>query len=300
MIEVIQPGLLTTVQDMGRHGFENYGMPPSGVLDPFLAAVANKLVGNTPETPLLEFALVGPTLKFLRKSWIAIAAFSASYSVDGSPAPDFCSFSIEPDSILQFHGMKGWFGYIAISGGILSEKILQSVSTYVSGNIGKKLQRSQHIHLGEGTGKCYSIRTEALGLDRSNILGILPGLHTSHFRTTEQNKLTQNEYKVSLQSNRMGILLSGQDISAPHIRRSAPALQGTVQILPSGHPLILGPEGPTTGGYPQLAVLSRASWTTLAQVRPGEPVRFEWIGLEKARQMSQSRNSILDSKDLWK
>ena len=299
MIEVIQPGLLTTIQDGGRFGFEVHGMPSSGPFDPFLARVSNKLVGNRLDDALLEFALVGPTLKFFQETWVAVTGYGCRYLLDEKPVAEFSAFRVKSGSTLQFSGMHGWFGYMAISGGILCDRILNSCSTYVAGNIGNKIARSQQILAGEQTGNYCSIPVQQLGLGGPGKVDLLPGLHMSEFRQEEHKKLAESKYTVSLQSNRMGVLFSGPAISAPHIRRSAPALPGTIQIQASGCPMALGPEGPTTGGYPQIAVLTKASWTQLAQTRPGGSVRFEWTDIESAKRAYRLRESFLNSDDVW-
>lgn len=299
MIEVIQPGLLTTIQDFGRPGYEIWGMPPAGAMDPFLAAIANKLVGNALDSALLEFALVGPSFKFLEECRLAIAAFSCDYLLEGIAVPDFSAFLAPAGSTLQFEGMKGWFGYIAVSGGFQHEKTLGSASTYVAGNVGEKLVRNQRLRLNKNAARPFSVSKELFGFASSNVLGLLPSLHTSQFRPSELSRFAENEYRITLQSNRMGILLSGPGISAPHIRRSAPALPGSIQIQYAGHPMILGPEGPTTGGYPQIGILSQTSWTKLAQTRPGQPIRFEWQDPHQARQLTRLRNSILWNNEAW-
>src|SRR5262245_48674932 len=117
MIEVLQPGI-TSIQDFGRPGWESSGMPRSGVFDPFLARVANQLTGNSHDAPLLEFALVGPSLRFHKPYKIAFAGFSLQYALNGNAASEFCTFKVEPGQELRFNGMNGWFGYLAISGGI--------------------------------------------------------------------------------------------------------------------------------------------------------------------------------------
>ena len=88
-------------------------------------------------------------------------------------------------------------------------------------------------------------------------------------------------------------------IQVPEVRRSTPTLPGVIQISRSGQPIILGPEGPVTGGYPQIGILSEASWTTLARTKPGKSIRFEWIQLETARKITEKRNKILNDSSLW-
>jgi antagonist of KipI len=299
MIEVIHPGLLTTIQDSGRYGYEAYGMPPSGAFDPFLASIANKLVGNSFQTPLLEFALIGPTLRFLKDCWIGIAAFSCQYLLDEVTVPKFSAFQATSMSFLKFRSMDAWFGYIAVSGGIQETQILGSVSTYVSGKIGKKLIREQQIRTHTDTSRHYSLKRDRQWFPDSHRLRILPSIHTSEFSSSELLNLTEYQYRISPQSNRMGILLNGPPIEAPKVKRSVPALPGAIQVQPSGEIMILGPEGPTTGGYPQIGILSETAWTQLSQFAPGKTIQLEWQDPEHACSILQERNQMLKDENNW-
>ncbi len=282
MIEVLRPGLLTTIQDAGRRGFEAYGVPRSGVFDPFLAAVANKLVGNPLDTALIEFALVGPELRFHRNVSVAICGYGIHYEVNKTTFPVFGAFSVQAGSEFRFAGMKGWYGYIAVGGGIEGEKVLGSVSTYVAGGIGRRIQKDDRLKVGPATAQLFSLRSTHWSFAEESMLQLLPSQHTSRFNGKELQKIVEHPYRINSQSNRMGIRLEGLSVNPPSVRRSAPAIPGTVQIPRSGSPIILGPEGPTTGGYAQIAVLSRTSWTVLAATGPGKTIRFEWTDVDTA------------------
>ncbi len=299
MIEVLQPGFLTTIQDSGRRGYEAYGMPGSGPFDPFLASVANRLVGNDLNAPLLEFALTGPSLKFDHECWIAIVANSAEYLLDQELVPEFSAVPVHSDSVLQFRGMRGWFGYLAVAGGFVAPPVLGSVSTYLAGKLGRRLEAGASLQSGTPGHSAYRIPKESLGLRTTNIVPILPGLHTGQFSARNRLLLAESEYRIASHSNRMGIHMRGVEIGAPAVKRSAPVLRGTIQIPRTGQPIILGPEGPTTGGYPQIGILSRISWTKLAETRPGECIRFEWMDVDKARQLWEYRNSIFQLEEAW-
>ncbi|HSP06871.1 MAG TPA: hypothetical protein VLR94_06810, partial [Acidobacteriota bacterium] len=124
MIEILVPGAYTTIQDLGRPGHEIHGMPGSGAFDPFLASVANRIAGNAPEAPLLEFALTGPSLRFHHDAVVALASFHARYLLNGSAAPEFQPFHAPAGSSLEFQTMQGWFGYLSFAGGISAEMVL--------------------------------------------------------------------------------------------------------------------------------------------------------------------------------
>jgi biotin-dependent carboxylase-like uncharacterized protein len=295
MIEVLTPGI-TTIQDEGRKGFEQFGMPRSGALDPFLVRLANRIAGNEFNTPLLEFALVGPTLKFLQPCCIVLAAFSSRYLLNENPVAEFEPMSVAAGSVLRFQQMEGWFGYLAFSGGIETEKILGSASTYVPGRIGKRLSARDHINLRSETERKPFSKPNFELSTASNTLNILEAAHTNLFDDASRKSICENDYAISSQSDRMGIRLEGQSIQVPEVRRSIPALPGVIQVSRSGQPIILGPEGPVTGGYPQIAILAQTSWTTLAATRPGKKIRFKWISLEKARELKMEREQIFNEK----
>jgi antagonist of KipI len=296
MIEVVQPGLVTTIQDSGRRGFEAYGVPVSGPFDPFLAALANRLCGNDLNAPVLEFALVGPTLQFHEKGRVAFCGFGIQYELNSRTTPGLTTFDVSAGSILKFVGMQGWFGYLAFAGGIetrAGEKVLSSVSTYLAGGIGKRLVKDQMLRTGFDRAASSALRSVSWSFPQESVLYLLPAQHTSHFNYKECQKISEHSYKISSQSNRMGIRMDGAILDAPTIRRSAPTSPGTVEIPRSGVPIILGPEGPTTGGYAQIGVISRTSWTVLAGSRPGSALRFQWTDTETARASWRYRQNLL-------
>jgi antagonist of KipI len=299
MIQVLQPGLLTTIQDLGRRGFEQYGVPRSGAFDPFLASIANKLTANRLDQAVLEFALTGPTLQFQKDAVIAITGFGVEYDIDGEAIPAFHSIPVKSGSVLRFLKLKGWFGYISFSGGIDSERVLGSASTHVAGGIGKRLQKNQRIKIGSGSSERFALREPYWNFPEEPLLYLLSSQHTTRFNVREKQKITENSYKINAQSNRMGIRLDGPILDTPILQRSTPAIPGSVQIPQSGSPIILGPEGPTTGGYAQVAVITRTSWTSLAVSRPGADVRFEWTDRETACNMWHYREKLLSSQEPW-
>ncbi|HEY7161009.1 MAG TPA: biotin-dependent carboxyltransferase family protein [Acidobacteriota bacterium] len=298
MIEILQPGL-TTIQDLGRTGWESSGMPRSGAFDPFLARVANQLAGNSHDTALLEFALAGPSLRFDKSVRIALAGFTLKYILNGIAVPEFRSFKVEAGEELRFKGMDGWFGYLAVSGGIQIQKILGSASTYAAAGIFGRLKSGDRLQCGEMTERSFAINKDLLQLPKNNVAPILEAAHSHLFNEHSKVLISSEEYKLTLQSDRMGARLEGTAIEVPEIKRSVPTLPGVIQIARSGQPIILGPEGPVTGGYPQIGILSQASWTTLASIQPGKTIRFQWLNLERAKELQNQRNQLFSNTALW-
>lgn len=298
MIEVLQPGI-TSIQDLGRPGWESSGMPRSGAFDPYLARVANQLTGNSHDAPLLEFALVGPSLRFHESCTIASAGFSVKYTSNGNPVSEFCAFKVEAGQELRFNEMHGWFGYLAISGGIQIEKILGSASTYAAAGIFGRLKSGDQLQSGKSGKQCFAINKDLLMLPKNNVLPILEAAHSHLFTEQSRKSISSNDYLLTLQSDRMGARLQGTEIEVPEIKRSVPTLPGAIQIARSGQPIILGPEGPVTGGYPQIGILSQSSWTTLAAIQPGKSLRFKWINLEEAKSYRDQRSQIFSDTTIW-
>jgi antagonist of KipI len=274
-------------------------MPRSGAFDPFLARVANQLAGNSHDTPLIEFALVGPSLRFHQSCTLALAGFSINYTLNANPIPEFRALQVEAGQEIRFTGMNGWFGYLAISGGIQIEKILGSASTYAAAGIFGRLKSGDGLQLSKSNKQSFATNKDLLMLPKNNVLHILEAAHSHLFNEQSQKRISSDEYALTLQSDRMGARLHGHAIEVPEIRRSVPTLPGVIQIARSGQPIILGPEGPVTGGYPQIGILSQTSWTTLASIQPGKSLRFEWINLEEAKKYREQRSQIFSDKTIW-
>jgi antagonist of KipI len=274
-------------------------MPRSGAFDPFLARVANQLTGNSHDAPLFEFALVGPSLRFHKSSTIAFAGFSVRYIVNGNPVPEFSAFTVEAGQELRFDGMAGWFGYLAVSGGIQIEKVLGSASTYAAAGIFGRLKSGDQLQSVKSSKQSFAINKDKLMLPKNNVIHILEAAHSHLFDEQSKKQISSDEYVLTLQSDRMGARLQGQALEVPEIKRSVPTLPGVIQIARSGQPIILGPEGPVTGGYPQIGILTQTSWTTLAAIQPGKSLRFEWITLEQAQNLRDQRNQILSDTTIW-
>jgi antagonist of KipI len=242
---------------------------------------------------------VGPTLRFHQDVTLAIAAGSCNYSLNGKAVPEYCGFRAHDGTELKFGNMKGWFGYLAVGGGFQADPVLNSVSTYVQGHIGKRIENGMILQIGEAESELLRISSAELEISAAEPLPIIPALHTSNFSVADREKIASEEYEITFQSNRMGIRLKGENLSPPVVHRSAPVLPGTLQVPESGQPILLGPDGPTTGGYAQLAVIARVAWTTLASIAPGNAIRFRWITPYEARALYRRRNSRLKEPNLW-
>lgn len=294
-IEVLRPGMLTTVQDLGRPGHRAEGLPLGGAADAFAMRVANLLVGNDEHEAGLELTLVGPSLRFTHDALVALcgAEFDA--------LPTWRPFVVRAGETLDIGpARRGCRGYLAIAGGVNLPAVLGSRSTFVRARLGGlagrslqtgdflPLERRSHISHREGCYVAPRILPDYFGQVR---LRVVEGTHRGEFPPDALD----SPFVVSKQSDRMGIRLEGAKLQRANPREllSAPVAPGTVQVPPDGQPIILFADAQTIGGYPRLAHVAAVDWPILAQRRPGDALRFEWISHEQAAALAQERERVL-------
>ncbi|MCS7234654.1 MAG: 5-oxoprolinase subunit PxpB [Armatimonadota bacterium] len=274
-LAVLDGGLLCTVQDLGRFGYRRYGVPPSGAMDPEALLAANGAVGNAPGCAALEFTWPAPVLEALVDVEVAVAGADFSPEVDGSPIPLGRPVRLRRGHVLRFREPRaGNWCYLALSGGVEVPEVLGSRSTHVpSGLGGRALRRGDVVRRGRApTG---APRPEEGSRTRS--VRVSPGPHLDAFAPGALDRFLSEEYAVTVRSDRSGYRLEGPALphAGPGEIVSEGMVVGAVQVPPSGKPIVLMPDGPTTGGYPVLAVVVEEDLPRLAQKRPGERVRFE-------------------------
>jgi KipI family sensor histidine kinase inhibitor len=285
-VPVLRGGMFSTVQDLGRRGFRDRGVPLSGAADPLALRIANLLVGNREEDAGLEFTLVGPTVKFEHDTAIALAggefgelprwrpiAVRAGETIAIGPARDGCR------------------GYLAIAGGIATDPVLGSRSTYVraalGGFAGRTLRDGDRVpvrHVSRTFRNHWSIDERILPrYARTAVVRVLPGVHADDF---DPRWLSQ-AFKVSTQSDRMGVRLSGAALKRRDSTEllSLPVAPGTIQVPPDGQPIVLLADAQTIGGYPQVAHVISVDLPVMAQLRPGDEVRFRAVDLAHAHEL---------------
>lgn len=289
--EVIEPGLFTTVQDRGRHGFQRFGVPVSGAMDQFALRAANLLAGNGENAAALEMTVIGPTLEFKGDAVVAVTGADLSAMLDGSPMPRWEAVSVAAGSRVSFHGMKdGIRGYLAISGGIDVPEVMGSRSTYVKGGFGglngAALSAGDVLDtLAEANpARAMSPDFHAPVYGTEHELRVILGPQDHGFDDEVISTLLASTFTVSLDSDRMGYRLEGPQIahkgSPDIISEGNPP--GAVQVSGDGVPTVLMADRGTTGGYTKLATVISADLGRLAQAVPGESVRFTAVGHDEA------------------
>ncbi len=300
-------GLLTTVQDRGRYGYQRYGMPVSGAMDVFSLELANLLVGNDPGDACLEATISGPELEFTRATWIAITGADIDPHLNGQGIPMNTAIDVRPGDRLEFRGLRcGCRAYIAFAGGIAVPAVMGSRSTYLRAGLGgfqgRALMPGDELPLGEleslsppGRLSNGSARRKPRlkkipeGLipeyKHEQTIRIISGPEAHYFEIAGLRSFLSTEYTVTAQSDRMGYRLTGEPIKHREGMTniiSAGISMGTVQVPGDGQPIILMADRQTSGGYARIANVITVDLTLLAQLRPEDKIRFRETTLDHA------------------
>jgi len=280
VLQILQPGLGATIQDVGRPGWRRFGVPVSGAMDGHAALWANRLVGNAPEAPVAEFLLQGARLIVLREVWLAVTGADAFATVS-----TWRPVQVEAGDVISFpHNRSGTWFYLAIAGGLAADRILGSASTYARGKLGRMLTAGDLLfraaettfHLPEGVAGQRPPAMECRDYSFPPRLRVWPGPQFDRFSAAERARFFAQPWRVSSQSDRVGYRLEGQPLESHSYQLiSEPVRSGTIQVPESGQPIVTMRDGPTVGGYPKLGVLEPAELSWLAQCRPSQEIRFQ-------------------------
>lgn len=299
-IETLKPGLFTTIQDLGRFGFQKFGVSVSGAMDFFSHRVANLLVGNDESAATLECTLRGPTLRFFRDVRIAITGANLSPKLDEQEIPQWQSVEVRKGSVLSFgQCRRGCRAYIAVAGGLDVPLVLGSRSTHartqLGGFEGRPLKSGDVLSALETEPTCGrravhpARRFESPWTGRilsSRTLRFISGPHEDYFVPGSLENFSREKYIVSTHSDRMGIRFEGARLihrsSADIISDAVPC--GAIQVPANGRPIVLAADRQTTGGYPKIAVVITADFPVLAQLKPGDAIQFQPVRLEESLQ----------------
>ncbi len=292
---VLTPGPYTTVQDKGRFGYQQIGVPISGAIDQFAFRVANFLVGNPEESAVLEITVVGPQLAVLREVDLALTGAEMGFELNHDPIECWKTIRVKPGDVISIQQVKsGCRGYLAVSGGIDVPEVMGSRSTYVGGKLGgykgRTLKKGDIIQSIEGTllNKPRYLPESWIPLYSEEVLlHAIPGPQDDFFDEGMET-FFQSEFSVTVKADRMGYRLQGPSIqlkeNMPKSIISEPTMPGGVQIPADRQPIILLAEQ-TVGGYAKIATVISPDLSRIAQAIPGNTVRFEQVSLESAHRL---------------
>ncbi|MFC9977551.1 biotin-dependent carboxyltransferase family protein [Spirillospora sp. NPDC127200] len=280
MIEVVRPGPLATVQDLGRPGLAHLGVPGSGAADARAFRLANRLVGNPEGRAGVEVTFGGAAFRFERAAWIAVTGAPLVVRIDGRPHGTGAPCRVPSGGLVELGTpSSGLRSYVAVRGGVAVEPVLGSRSTDLLSGLGPApLSPGDRLPVGPADGLADLLVDVAPvpPLPEVPTLRIVPGPRDDWFTPGALRTLVSEPYEVSSDSNRVGVRLQGPPL--PRAREgelgSEGMVTGAIQVPPNGLPILFLADHPATGGYPVIAVLAAASVPLAAQLRPGGRVRF--------------------------
>jgi antagonist of KipI len=305
LLRVVEPGLLTTVQDLGRPNAIAAGVPPGGAMDRFAHSAANLLVGNDVSAATLECTLTGPHLVAERACLCAVTGGEFDLRVNGRPAPMWTGIFLGEGDHLSFGPRRrGARAYFALAGGLAADRWLGSLSTNLlaarGGMHGRNLMSGDQIAAaGEPAGPGISGREMAQDLRpdyEGAVLHALPGPHVRRLSAAGQALLFGSAFTVSSDADRMGYRLEGPTLEAAGEELLSFGLTaGAVQVPTRGQPILLMADHQTAGGYPVVATVVTASLPVAAQLGPGAVLHFTEITIEGAQRMRHAQEAAIAS-----
>lgn len=310
-LSILKPGLLTTVQDLGRHGYQKEGIVVSGAMDATALRVANLLVGNAEEAAGLEITLLGPRIRFESDHLLALTGAHLSPTLNGQPVGMNRPVWARAGTELAFGApVAGSRAYLAVSGGMALAPVLGSRATYLragfGGLQGRALLAGDSIPCNGPTPVGRQL-IEALAATapvgawaqapwtpgpeltpkpcRNPIIRAMRGPEFYSFSSEAQRDFWQLPFTLTTEADRMGYRLQGPALERPGGAEllSSAVTFGTVQVPAGGQPIVLMADHQTTGGYPRIAQVITADFSALAQVAPGQSIRFQEVSVAEAQ-----------------
>ncbi|WP_315903173.1 biotin-dependent carboxyltransferase family protein [Clostridium sp. CX1] len=322
-IRVISPGLLTTVQDLGRYGYQKYGVIVSGAMDSYSLRAANILVGNKEDEGALEITLMGPSLSIEKGTLFSITGGDLSPTINGEPVPMWRPVYLKENSVLKFGACKsGCRAYLAVAGGFNLPEVMGSKSTYqraeIGGYKGRMLKKDDLLQFGYPSEEASDIIKKLIEKSSSNSFAaanwylegelikknfdyitvrVMQGREFDKFTLDSKNKFFNSEFSITAQSDRMGYRLSGTtlNLEKPLEMISEAVSLGTIQVPPDGNPIILLADRQTTGGYPKIGQVASVDISRIAQLKPGDKIMFKEISLGEAEELYIEREKYITS-----
>ncbi len=299
---VINPGIQTTVQDLGRAGLMKYGIPPSGAMDQRSFVIGNLLLRNPEKAAALETTLQGPTLQALTRVTISITGADLDPRLNDQPAPQWTSFTMKEGDVLHLkRRKKGLRAYLAVQGGFDVPEILGSRSTFIRGRIGAIIREGETLSICTPNSQAAEDVLTLPGeyrpdFDRTDPIRVLMGPQEDYFTPRGIATLLGSTYRITPQFDRQGFRTEGPPIEiakGPGII-SDPIPPGSIQVPGDSKPIILLRDAQVTGGYAKIAIVARVEMDSLGQMMPGDTIRFQCIDRQAALNLLYEETHRLD------
>lgn len=308
---ICSPGMLSSLQDLGRIGYQKYGVISSGVMDEWSARSANLLVGNSEGEAVLEMTFLGPSIEFAEDAWIAITGGNLQPMLEGVEVPMWRPVYLQKGRRLEFGSAlsEGCRGYLAVRGGFEVPLIMGSKSTYLRAELGgfegRALKKGDQIPVGEAASCPYmkwmnkqitgSFWSSLWAISHPNYsfngevveIRVTDGPQKEWFTEEAIQKFFEVPFEISGESDRMGYRLKGEALAR---LRSEDMISeaigfGSIQVPPDGNPIILLADRQTAGGYPKIGQVAKVDLPILAQLLPGTMIRFRLISYNEAESL---------------
>ena len=279
MIKVLKEGLFTTIQDIGRFGYKNIGVPVSGSMDQTSAKLANLLLGNDESSAVLEMTLVGPTLEFMNDTYISITGADMNPSLNKQKVLQNKPLFVNKGDILYLsHSSNGMRSYLGIKGGFNSEKKLGSKSFYRGITKREKLIKNDKIKFAKVTSSPIKMNKSIndFKINRKNKINVFKGPEFDLLDSNSKDIIFNTNFTIGV-NNRMGYNLVEPIENSISSIISSPVMPGTVQLTPSGRLIILCRDCQTSGGYPRVLQLDKSSMDSLSQKTIGETIKLKLV-----------------------
>ncbi|KHO62764.1 KipI antagonist [Thermoanaerobacter sp. YS13] len=303
--KILEPGLFTTIQDLGRFGYESQGVPTSGAMDEFAFRVANRLLENEENDACLEITLVGPTLEALTDTFVAVTGAEMQPLVNDIPRPMWSSFPVRKGDIISFSPIKsGLRVYLAVKGGFKGDYVMGSVSTYTRGKLGgfkgRRLEKGDILEKNpssQASLQAKKVRERYIpSYSSEEEVRVILGPQDDYFEEEAIKVFLTSSYIISKDSDRMGYRLEGPFLKAKERYDivSDGLLPGAVQVPANGQPIVILKDAQTTGGYTKIATVISSDLSKIAQLKPGDRIRFKAITLEEAHRALEEMEKLID------
>jgi antagonist of KipI len=296
-IEVLKPGALSTLQDLGRRGFQRIGVPVNGVMDERSHRLANALVGNAQDFATLEITLMGPALRFTVDAVIAVTGAALEVKLNGEPLALNAAIRVPAGSEVVFgKRQSGVRAYLAVRGGFNVAPVMGSASLFARGGYGgfagRALAKGDVIALNGAQStqtdlKALAALPQEILADANAPIRVIAGREWTRFDAASQAAFENESFKLTPQSDRMGFRLDGPklELEAACQMESEALGFGAIQVPADGNPIVLMADRQTTGGYPKIAHVCAVDLPRLAQKMPGESVKFSMISIDDAQRL---------------